>query len=115
MHGVSKLTAVLLFSQTGFFSTPDACGSYDYNCDGVETLKVTNQNTSCTVVSSTACGCDMCACDAKNVCGTSCVYYPSANPPCGSSNTFGYDSLTNQMGLCTPNYGGNTAGPQSCH
>jgi len=102
--------------QTGFYSSPDACGSYDYNCDGVDTLMVTNLNTSCTVVTSTACGCDVCVCDAKNVCSTQCTQSGSANPPCGAHyNTNGIDLLSGGPGMCIVNPGGGPGIPQSCH
>ena len=48
--------------QTGFFTTPDACGSsqspdgFDYNCNGKDNLQYANLNASCTSVASTQCG-----------------------------------------------------------
>lgn len=103
--------------QTAFFAAADACGSsqvpdgFDYDCDGVDTLRYTNLNTVCTTVASTACGCTVCYCDSKNVCASSCNMSGTANPPCGTS--FGSNGPENGPNCEMTGHGGPPS-PQYC-
>ncbi len=61
-------------------------------------MQFSNLNATCTSVSSTACGCDICFCDANNVCGSMCTYFSEANPPCGAAFTHSSDFFDGACG-----------------
>jgi hypothetical protein len=75
-------------SQTMFFSMADNCGSFDYNCDGSETLEYSG-DLSCYYAGITCVE----QCGVPNACtcgGSTCSYgYLGAAPSCGNSAPYG--------------------------
>jgi hypothetical protein len=103
--------------QTGFFATPDACGSYDYNCDGQQELK-SNGPTDCDI--SRSC--------VFNTTTQTCVGSPAPPADCngGYTNyntaacgaTWNVDteicSGTSIVGMCVSVGNGGPGGTQEC-
>jgi hypothetical protein len=102
--------------QTAYFTTADACGSFDYNCDSQETPKSNGpaQGTcggppTCAVVSGTCKYVSGCTCGGSNPCAT---YNPG---PCGGSYTMNAVGCDFYMGVCEEIDGGGPAGTQACN
>jgi hypothetical protein len=75
-------------AQTMFFSMPDKCGSYDYNCDGTVTPEY-SANLTCSGVPAVTCFYD-CPTNSCTCGGTKCNYgYLGADPGCGNGAPYG--------------------------
>ena len=86
--------------QTAYFATADACGHYDYNCDGVETPEPNQVGpTNCTGFSIT-CDPASCAATCTSSCGSTCYLYDQ--PPCGGDIGMEIYGCTKQGPTCLP-------------
>jgi hypothetical protein len=102
--------------QTAYFTTADACGSFDYNCDGQETKQLNGPAPgtcggppTCAVVSGVCTYVSGCTCGGSNPCST-------FNPgPCGGSYTVNAVGCTFYMGVCEELDNGGPYGTQACN
>jgi hypothetical protein len=100
--------------QTAYFTVADACGSYDYNCDGLATPESngpTDCNPSLFCMVNTA---NMCvaAVAPPSDCNGSFVSYNTA--PCGQSWSINSSFCTDMPG-CVQYGGSGIGGTQACH
>jgi hypothetical protein len=102
-------------NQTAYFTTEDACDSFDYNCDGVDEMQSNGPmdcltNFSCTL-SGTACVSPALPQD----CGGSATNFGTA--ACGQEYGFSSDFCVTGTNppSCTVDSSGGAAGTQACH
>jgi hypothetical protein len=100
--------------QTAYFTTADACSSFDYNCDAQETPKIYGPSDcgtiSCVVSSGTCTYAGGCNCGGSNP----CLWY--SRPACGAPY-YVVNSVCNDItGTgCVEHTNGGVAGNQECN